>query len=100
MDIRDLDFNTRKEIQKLENIIHKRINAKSANLFNNNCLRERLCPISIKKSGKTHRTWAGVERILRQRIDETERKEQEISEEYDRKWTVFSQEHGEDIIRK
>ena len=100
MDIRNLDISTRKEIQKLENTIHKRINAKSAKLFNTNCLREKLCPKSIKKSGKTLRAWAGVEKILRQRIAESERKEQEISEEYERKWTVFSQKHREDIVRK
>ena len=35
MHIRNLDVNTRKEIQKLENTIHKRINVKSAKSFAN-----------------------------------------------------------------
>ena len=100
MEIRNLDSNTRREIHKIENILHKRINAKSAKIFNTNCLREKLCPKSIKKSGTTQRTWTGVEKILRQRITESERKEKEINDEYERKWIVFSQEHGEDTIRK
>ena len=75
MAFRNYDISTRREIHKLENIVHKRINAKNAKLFNLNCIRERLCPKSISNRGQTQRTWAGVERILRQRASESERKE-------------------------
>ena len=99
MAFRNLEYNTRKDVRKLENILHKRINAKNAKLFNINCLRERLCPKSIKNSGNAQRTWTGVERLLRQRIKESERKEEETNEEYQGKWAEFSQEHEENTIR-
>ena len=99
MAFKNLDYDTRREIHKLEKLIHKRINAKSAKLFNTNCIRERLCPKSIKKCGKIQHTWTVVEKILRQRASDSERKEQGISEEYERKWLEYSQEKEEDVIR-
>ena len=46
MDVRNLDFNAKKEIQKLENIAHKRKNAKSAaKLFDNTYIYQGCLPL-------------------------------------------------------
>ena len=56
------------KFRKWEGTNIKIINATYANIFNQNCLREHLCPKSIKLSGRTGNPWLGVQNTLLQRI--------------------------------
>ena len=55
--------------RRFEQINYKHIETVHDLKFNQNCLRERLCPKSIKPNGRHSVTWPLVEKILRQRID-------------------------------
>ena len=70
--IHHLSKDNTNKVRKWEQIKMKMINATKANSFNQNCLREHLCPKSIKLSGRRGNSWMGVRNTLLQRIDQNE----------------------------
>ena len=67
---RTLSNESKLEFRKYERFSLKEIDASKAIIFNNNCIRERLCPKSIKKHGNAKHNWKAVETILLQRNSE------------------------------
>ena len=92
--------NTKKKLHKIENLCHKIISAELALIFNNNCIREKLCPKSISRSGPTRHTWTGVERIIRQRITEAEKRLEDAKKKHEELWNIFMEEEDEELINR
>ena len=67
-----VNIETKKKLHKIENTSHKVISAELALIFNNNCIRERLCPKSVSTHGNARLPWTSIERTLRQLIKEAE----------------------------
>ena len=88
--LQGLDFEEKRRYRKLEKCSLKLVDATCALAFNSNCIRERLCPKSLLRSGRAWTSWTDVERLLRRREKETKERLQHLEEEKQQLWEDFS----------
>ena len=90
--IQSLSVADRKVFYKLKNTILKIVKATSAVDFNQNCLRENLCPRSINGQHTGNRS--STKNILKKRLQEAQDRLQKADEEKAALWTTFTIEDG------
>ena len=94
------NIETKKKLHRIENTSHKVISAELAINFNNNCVREKLCPKSVFRRGLARPSWTGVERTLRQRIKEAEDRLEKARRTYEELWTNFMEQEDDQIVAR
>ena len=94
---RRLNEEEKKRFRKYEDSVKKVIDATEAIVFNENCIREKLCPKSIRRSGRAWMRWKEVEKILRQRIRESEDRIRRFEAEATARWEDFCNTTSEEI---
>ena len=72
--LQNLNEDNKRKFRKYETCCLNIINATKATCFNENCIREKLCPKSLKNCGRAKLTWSGVEKILHQRNEDNKKK--------------------------
>ena len=90
----------KKKLHKIENLCHKIISAELALEFNNNCVPEKLCPKSICNRCPAQHSWTGVEKVLRQRIHEAEKRLEDARLKYQELWTKLTEEEDEGFVER
>ena len=87
--LQELTVENKKKLRRYEDSYKRIIDATEAVNFNENCIREKLCPKSIGRCGRAWTRWNEVEKILRQRIREAETRIRENEEEKERRREEF-----------
>ena len=62
--LQELTTDNKKKLRKYEDSYKRIVDATEAVNFNENCIREKLCPKSIGRCGRAWTRWNEVEKIL------------------------------------